>query len=542
MEAVDIFDVIVIGSGPSGAQCAQTLTESGLKVLMLDGGNFNNKYEKFDYSRPFTEIRGADPAQYQYLLGEFFEGIPDPKLKTGAQLTPARKYILQDVADYLSYDSENFLPMESLAYGGLGSGWGLGSCVFSDGELVRCGLNPHKMKRAYQKIADRIGITQADEDIVPFVAGDTKFNQGFVQPDTNHYYLWQKYLKKRRQLNKGGIYMGRPALALLLQDRGDRHREDYNEWGFYSDLGMAAYRPWITINELKKEPNFKYVGRAFAHIVSEDDRGAEVSCINMDTNDTQVYKSKGIILCAGTLGTARLLLRSGDLKPRLPLLCNPYSYVTCLQPALLNSKQNEHRHSFAQLSLFYDPDLLNNQASMGSLYSYRSLMLLRTIGETTLNFRDSRILLQFLVPALTIAGIHHPDVGKSFRYIEWLKDGHTKSGDRLHIDFKFTTEEDLENSAREKKIFKALRLLSCYPLKRINPGNGASIHYAGTLPFSEKEMSYRLRQDGRVGGYKRIYVGDGSGFAYLPAKGLTLSLMANAHLVAETFITNYGNY
>jgi hypothetical protein len=31
---------------------------------------------------------------------------------------------------------------------------------------------------------------------------------------------------------------------------------------------------------------------------------------------------------------------------------------------------------------------------------------------------------------------------------------------------------------------------------------------------------------------KNIYIADGSGFRYLPAKGITLSLMANAHLTA----------
>jgi hypothetical protein len=35
-----------------------------------------------------------------------------------------------------------------------------------------------------------------------------------------------------------------------------------------------------------------------------------------------------------------------------------------------------------------------------------------------------------------------------------------------------------------------------------------------------------------LGGTKNVFVADGSGFKYLPAKGLTLTLMANAHLVA----------
>jgi choline dehydrogenase-like flavoprotein len=41
-----------------------------------------------------------------------------------------------------------------------------------------------------------------------------------------------------------------------------------------------------------------------------------------------------------------------------------------------------------------------------------------------------------------------------------------------------------------------------------------------------------LRPDGKLHGAKRVYVADGSGFNYLPAKGLTFTIMANAHLAA----------
>ena len=78
-----------------------------------------------------------------------------------------------------------------------------------------------------------------------------------------------------------------------------------------------------------------------------------------------------------------------------------------------------------------------------------------------------------------------------------------------------------------------MRSLGCYALSKIDPGHGSSIHYAGTLPFSEKEGMFTLAKDGRLHGSKSVYVADGSGFRFLPAKGLTLSLMANAHAVAK---------
>jgi hypothetical protein len=75
--------------------------------------------------------------------------------------------------------------------------------------------------------------------------------------------------------------------------------------------------------------------------------------------------------------------------------------------------------------------------------------------------------------------------------------------------------------------------LGAYPVKMIDPGMGSSIHYSGVLPFEKEEKPFSLSPDGKLHVTKNIFVADGSGFRFLPAKGLTLSLMANAHNVAQ---------
>jgi choline dehydrogenase-like flavoprotein len=78
----------------------------------------------------------------------------------------------------------------------------------------------------------------------------------------------------------------------------------------------------------------------------------------------------------------------------------------------------------------------------------------------------------------------------------------------------------------------ALRQLGCYPIKRMDPGFGSSIHYAGTVPFSAEERTGTTHPGGRLHGTRNVFIADGSGFNYLPAKGVTFTLMANAHAVA----------
>jgi len=82
-----------------------------------------------------------------------------------------------------------------------------------------------------------------------------------------------------------------------------------------------------------------------------------------------------------------------------------------------------------------------------------------------------------------------------------------------------------------------MRRLGVHALKRINPGFGASVHYAGTLPFSTEEKPFTLAPNGRLHGTRNVYVADVRAYTFT-RKGLTFTLLANAHLVAESILTH----
>ena len=524
-------DYIVVGSGCTGAMAAQTLVEKGVKVLMLDAGEQNSTTSTLP-DKSFTDIRKHDIDQYKYWLGENFEGINTGKTTTGAQLTPARKYVMRNADKFLPMLSDTFFPMESLSYGGLGNAWGVGCCVFSNKELAEAGLRLSDMKTAYQIISDRIGISAESDDTTPYTSGELSNIQKPAKLDGNSNSIYERYKSKRSSLNANGFYMGKPALALLTEKKEERDAVNYNELDFYTDKG-AAYRPWLTVNQLKKNPNFQYQPNAV--VVSFSNEGDTVIVTYHDTanNEKKTIKCKKLLLCASTLSTARIVLRSmGDGSKRLPLLCDPYKYFTLLQPSMLGKANDEPRTAFAQLSLFHDPSHCNFDVAAASLYSYRSLMLFRTIKEVPLNFRDGRKIMQYLLPAISVLGVHHPDSISNQKYIELVKDNNTVTGDILKAEFKLSAEEQNKINKRESQYSAAMRKLGCYTVKKIDPGFGSSIHYAGCLPFSKEEQAYHLHPSGRLYGAKNVFVADGSGFRYLPAKGITLSIMAYAHLTA----------
>ena len=80
---------------------------------------------------------------------------------------------------------------------------------------------------------------------------------------------------------------------------------------------------------------------------------------------------------------------------------------------------------------------------------------------------------------------------------------------------------------------RAGRRPGCLPRRRVFPGHGSSLHDAGQFPATEEERPLTTTPSGRLRGTRSVYLADGSVLAYLPAKGLTFTLMANADRIGS---------
>ena len=513
---------------------AQTLAEAGHSVLILDGGQSDRDSANRIPDKTFSALRSTEENQEEYFLGSKFESLPPDKTTTGAQLTPARFFLTKEVEKYLPVISDDFFGIESLAVGGLGGGWGLGCCVFSDKELARAGLDATNMKSAYQVVADRIGICGDTDEARAYTAAHLERIQPAPAMDAQATFLKKKFETKKNALAANGFHLGRPALALLTQDKGNRKALNRRDMDFYDDHGKSAWRAWMTIDELIKLPNVSHESGWLATSFSENENGVTVKAIRIGSNEEKTFTARKLVLAAGPLGTGRIVLRSleGGMQQKLPLLCNPYNYTPLIIPRLLGNAISDQHFGMAQLSLFHDRYNAGEDIAMASLYSYHALMLFRLLRETPLNFRDGRMAMRYLLPAMVIAGIHHPETHGDMQYIHLQKSSTSPTGDALVAKYELSAEKNSTVANREKEYRKALRKLGAYAIKQVKPGNGASVHYAGVLPFSDKPSAFALDHSGRLHNHSRTYVADGSGFTYLPAKGLTLSLMANAHVTA----------
>lgn len=530
-----LYDCIVVGSGPGGTMCAQTLIEAGRTVLMLDGGIEGSA--SADVTAP-TLHDYKTTTQKDEVMTDLHSSLQWKQTGVAEQLTPPRRYVLAQTEKWLPVQSSGFQLMESLAYGGLGAAWGLGCYQFTDEELKLCGLPVTEMSAAYEVVAERIGIAYSKDDIASFVMNNVGTLQPSIEIDENAQFILLKYDQRKPQLHAKGFYIGKPPLALLTATTAERKATDYSNLDYYMNRGHSAWRPSVTLDRLRMRPAFHYEGKKIVTSFTETNGIVEVMAMNMNDHSMNQYSAKNLFIACGATGTARIVARSFSMyNHSLPLLCNPYGYITALQTKRLGKVSSPYRTSTAQLAVIQKSEK-PGEDGMGSLYAYDALPMSNVLKQIPLGFADGRVLMQYLLPAIVIAGVHHPDRYTNQKYIQLIRSDNSPTSDALNIHYELSSAEKKQVSNRTKQYRSLLKSVGCLPVKTVQPPIGSSIHYAGTLPFDASGKKLTTYPDGRLAGTNCVFIADSSPFCFLPAKGLTFTLMANAHRTALQLLKN----
>ena len=532
--ATDI-DVIVVGSGPSGALCAMRLVEKGVRVKMLDVGNCDNKYSDLIPDESFDTIRRNDSGQSRYFLGDNLEGLPKGNVRVGAQLTPPRQFVIQDVDRYLAYSGSGFDPMQSLALGGLGAAWGGACFTYTRKELEDVGIYTDGFGRHYNEVARAIGISGTSEDDI----SENCFS-GLEDPqmpsivDANAKKLLSIYHSRRDFFKRRGLKLGRTPLALLTQKRQGREANPYFDMDFWSESRRSIFRPQYLIEDLEKEHNFQLnTGQLALSFEDLGERGVNVRYRDLSNGCIRNIVAQRLVLAAGAINTARIALNSFELPGySVPLLCNPYTYIPCLFWRRLGGKSSDRRHSLSQLCTIYHPSFLPDQL-IAQIYSYRSLLLFKLVKEMPLPPWAGLLVARLLVQSLVIMGVHHVDKPGNSKMLS-IRSIERSSLPEVEFAYQRTKAEEMVRFQAELALKRLVMRLGLLPLGQIDPGPASSIHYAGTIPSSANENSrWGTSTNGYIYRAPNVFVADSASWRFLPAKGLTFTLMANAIRVAE---------
>ncbi|HLL23486.1 MAG TPA: GMC oxidoreductase [Kofleriaceae bacterium] len=517
-----LADVIVVGSGASAVNAAVPLVEAGRGVRMLDVGNRGDRYQVPDV--PLDELRRTDPEQHRYLLGDNFEGIGFEHMGAGAQLTPPRQFVCADADRLQPVTSTSFFPLHSLAEGGLAGAWGAGSPSFVEPDFAGFPIGYADLAPHYEAVAARIGINGERDDLLPFL-GELAALQPAVHTDDNGRTILARYAKARARVNGRGLWLGHPRLAMLSQPLGGRAPTRYHDLDFWSDAGKSVYRPRWTVDELRSRGNFELVSRKLVTELVERGDHVEVIARDVDTGMVEMHRARTVVLGAGTLGSTRIALRSlAAYGNRVPIVCNPHTYMALVNLNQLGKPMHPERHSLAQLCVVHAPDGPQRPFTVGHLYSYRSLLMFRLMKDAPLPHRDGLEILRHLSPSFVVMILQHADTPTAQKYCEL-------DGDRFTVEYELTAGEQAEIDAVESNITKTLYRLRLVKMRTVRPGHAASTHFAGTLPMQHADAPLTTDRDGQLRGMKRVFVVDGSVFPTLPSKGLTFTMMANANRI-----------
>jgi len=518
-------NVVVVGSGPAGTFSAFQLKGRG--VLVLDVGHVP----------PARRLTGnlyrlrRDPAVtpddlFEDFIGPQFESLHNvfrpylsPKLKA-----PRMRFVTEGAERLSPVDAQNFRAAMSFATGGLANAWGAGLYRFSSADLAGFPIYSADLEPYYDAITMKIGISGADDDLARFF-GPTGDLQPSLQIDGNARALLRRYAARRAALNRRGLFLGRPRVAVLTREHDGRPAYRYEGREFFEPDNPSVYNPAYTLRELAGRGEIRYERGWLVERFLEQDEQVLVVARDSTRGTPRTFACRRLILAAGALNTAKIVLRSNDdHTARLPLLDNNVSYIPLLDPWRIGAALEPSIYAAAALNGVYTGDA-SPQVIQMTLYGLTGALRSDYLFDFPLSVRGNVAAAKYLTPGLTVVQLFYPDTPTPSNYLRLGEDG--------RLELRYATKAATGLEGRLLKLFRRMGYLGAARFCRhLEPGN--SFHYAGSLPMTATpQRRYQTDRTGLLGGTRHVYVADGANFPALPSKNHTLTIMANAMRIAD---------
>lgn len=517
------FEVIIVGSGPAGVSAALELQDRN--VLILDVG-FRAPKLPYELKQNLYDLKKNTADLSAVLLGEKFESLDNlvspfisPKLKG-----PFLKFVTRDWRQLSPINSSDFEGLLSFAEGGLSNAWGSGVYRYSDRELKDFPIKAIDLNPFYDRLTSEIGISGCDDELTPFF-GST---QGLLPPielDRLSSDLFTRYSRKKHLISQEGIYIGKPRVALLTEALGERRPYDYHGLEFFKPNDPAIYNASYTLRKLEKQPNITYRSGFLVQRYEETSEGVRVSARNINTNITEEFFARKLVLAAGTISTSKIVLSShDDYVTRLPLLDNAIAFIPFVAPRFIGASQEKRFFSGVQLNVVYSKDEVDAPIQ-GSFYGPAGILRSDLLMDFPLSLKGNLTAVKYVTPALGVLQLFYPDAANANNYLKLNSNGD------LEIRY-----QRKAFGAIEKHFISTFRQLSFFSLPALckYPAPGNSYHYAGSLPMkTQPQNRYEASVNGLLFGTKHVYVVDAANFPLLPSKNHTFTIMANSMRIAH---------
>ena len=511
-------DVIIVGSGPASAAAALQLAEK-TKPLVLDVG-ITAAHKTSDQSY-LTETLGTELQGLSHITGQYLS----PKLRS-----PLFRYVTGHWRELSPIRSQNFRGELSLAMGGFANAWGSGLYEFDDEDLRGFPIQQADLQPYYKRLTEHIGISGGDK-----LFGDSIVSDGSLLPavplsgPSKSLYQRCRYPRASVSLERKGIHIGRQRLGILTRPHRGRPQYAYDGRDFFRPSKESIYHPGYTIRELQQCNKIDFKTGVLVKRFEESAEGIAIHALELETGAEVVFFTRALLIGAGAINTARIVLQSfQEYAAKLPLLENPVSFIPFVELSALGSPLDRSSFTGAQLAVIFDGPQHRDRVQ-GSFYNLSGVLQSDFFLDFPLSTRANRYCLTNILGAMGVLQLFYSDAPGTAGYLSLAPDG------TLNVHC-----EQRRYGAVEKILIKSFCALGFWSLPfLVRYGEpGGSFHYAGTLPMSRRETMKGLATDpmGRLQRSRMVFAIDASTFPLLPAKNLSLTIMANAMRIAAKLV------
>jgi choline dehydrogenase-like flavoprotein len=532
---VTVTTSLIVGSGPAAAGVALALSRyRDEEIIVIDIGVRLSDQKRSIIDRLSLLSNCEWPA-------EELEAIRSKAVRSARNSLPEKRsygsdYPFRDVGQLQGVHGLKGAnrAVISGAYGGFSTVWGSQIMPFSAATFKEWPVGLDQMEPHYRAILSHIPFAAEEDDLAqnfPLLGEPTPLPP--VHPRTTM--VLDSYTRHRKRMQSLGITVGHARLAFDsvrcvscgLCLTGCPHR--------------LIYSASSTFDKLINQRRVRYLDGLMAYRLGESDGKARVEAWEAETNSTRVFEADRVYVACGAFGTTRLVLASLEHYDKPLTLSESVQFVL---PSLSVKRTPDPRaiKSFTlnQFNMVISLDDVARDVSQVHFYS------------SDLSHLDA-------MPAPLRMRIAHPAAIELLRHTT-LGLGYLPSwaSPRIRVVARPPQGSELlpaleigpEGSASGRipmlqevlrRMTRAAPYLDLLPLKVMTfvSSTAKSYHFGGSFPHARLDQASSLNTDriGRLKAWRNIHLVDGSVFPNIPATTFTLSVMANAHRIAEESVT-----
>lgn len=523
--------ILILGSGAAAAAAALALTRerAGVEVTVLDVGLRLSEEKAAARNRlgtlPYSAWSDTDVASITELpvASSPARGLPE-KRSYGSDF-PFRE--VGQRAGITASPSVN-AALVSGAYGGFTNVWGAQLMPFTSATFRDWPVNFTQLQPHYEAVLDEVPFAGVDDDLSGLfpLLGPAHDLPPLSERSED---VLGRYARHRVRLNRRGVLMGRARLAM--------RSEPCIRCGLcmtgcpYSLIYSAAH----TFDRLRSANRVTYRPGLLACSVEEHADGVTVYAKELETGRIQRFVADRVMVACGAIGSTRLVLGSLGLLD-IPVTVNESTQF--MLPFVSTRPTSDPRMSrdftLNQFNMIVDLDG-GHDVSQLHFYTYNDAFLGNL--PAPLRAKYATPARSFVLNRLCVALGYLPSWASPVFQVTARKPSSPEELPELELSAK--RHHFAGNALLRRVLGRVSTSAAWLDLWPVLPalamsGPGKSYHWGATFPHT-RGQSGRFQSDllGRVAPWRRVHLIDGAVFPTVPATTFTLSVMANAHRIAD---------